>query len=177
MSLLIAAPESMTAAATDLANIGSALSAAHTAAATPTVAVIPAAADEVSASIAHLFSQHAQEYQALAGQAAAFQEQFVQHLTSSAGSYASAEAASAASLRSLSAAGGSIAAPADATSDFLLNAVTLAIAIVAAPVIAILLLPFLALVGLGLGLLLGFTGLGLAAGGLAYLAQLIFEML
>ncbi|MGB9224655.1 PE family protein, partial [Mycobacterium sp.] len=56
MSLLIAAPESMTAAATDLANIGSALNAAHTAAATPTVAVIPAAADEVSASIAHLFS-------------------------------------------------------------------------------------------------------------------------
>ncbi len=177
MSLLIAAPESMTAAAADLANIGSALSAAHTAAATPTVAVIPAAADEVSASIAHLFSQHAQEYQALAGQAAAFQEQFVQHLTSSAGSYASAEAASAASLQSLSAAAGSIAAPADATSDLLGNAVTLAIAIVAAPVIAVLLLPFLALVGLALGLLLGFTGLALVTGGLAYLAQLIFEML
>ena len=46
-------------------------------AAAPTVALIPAAADEVSASIAHLFSQHAQDYQALAGQAAVFHEQFV----------------------------------------------------------------------------------------------------
>lgn len=177
MSLLIAAPESMTAAAADLANIGSALSAAHTAAATPTVAVIPAAADEVSASIAHLFSQHAQEYQALAGQAAAFQEQFVQHLTSSAGSYASAEAAGAASLQSLSAAAGSIAAPADAMSDLLGNAATLAILIIASPVLAILILPFLALVGLGLVLLLGTTAFGLAAGALAYLAQTIFGML
>jgi hypothetical protein len=177
MSLLIAAPESMTAAATDLANIGSALGAAHTAAATPTVALIPAAADEVSASIAHLFSQHAQEYQALAGQAAAYQQQFVQHLTSSAGSYASAEAAGAASLRSLGAAASSIAAPADATSDLLGNAATLAVAIVVAPIVAILLLPFLALVGLGLGLLLGFTAFALAAGGLAYIAQLISEMI
>ncbi|MGA7055357.1 MAG: PE family protein, partial [Mycobacterium sp.] len=51
----------MTEAATDLANIGSTVNAAHMAAATPTVAVIPAAADEVSSSIAHLFSQHAQD--------------------------------------------------------------------------------------------------------------------
>jgi hypothetical protein len=177
MSLLIAAPESMTAAATDLANIGSALSAAHTAAATPTVAMIPAAADEVSASIAHLFSQHAQEYQALAGQAAAFQQQFVQRLTSSAGSYANAEAASAARLQSLSAAAGSIAAPADAMSDMLGNIATLAIVIVAAPVIAILLLPFLALVAVGLGLIAGFVGVGAVVAGFAYLAQLIAGML
>jgi hypothetical protein len=61
-------------------------------AATPTVAVVPAAADEVSVSIAHLFFLHAQDYQA--GQAA-FHEQFVQHLTSSAASYSSAEAADA----------------------------------------------------------------------------------
>jgi hypothetical protein len=67
MSYVIAATEMMTAAATDLATIGSNLSAAHTAAAAPTVAVLPAAADEVSASIAHLFSAHAQNYQALAG--------------------------------------------------------------------------------------------------------------
>jgi hypothetical protein len=63
--------------------------------------VIPAAADEVSASIAHLFSQHAAGYQALAGQAAAFQEQFVQHLTASAGSYAATEAANVALLQPL----------------------------------------------------------------------------
>ena len=53
------------------AAIGPTLSTAHMAAAVPTVAVVPAAADEVSAGIAHLFSAHAQDYQALAGRAAA----------------------------------------------------------------------------------------------------------
>jgi hypothetical protein len=92
MSYVIAAPEMMTSAAADLATIGSNVSAAHMAAAARTVAVIPAAADEVSAGIAHLFSQHAQSYQALAGKAAAFQEQFVQNLTAGAVSYANTEA-------------------------------------------------------------------------------------
>jgi hypothetical protein len=45
MSVLIAAPETIAAASTDLAGIGSTLSAAHMAAAVPTVAVVPAAAD------------------------------------------------------------------------------------------------------------------------------------
>ena len=67
--------------------------------------MIPAAADEVSASIAHLFSQHAANYQAVAAQAAAFQGQFVQHLTAGAFSYAGAEAANAALLRPLTAVG------------------------------------------------------------------------
>jgi hypothetical protein len=49
MSYVIAAPEMMTAAATDLAGIGSALSEAHMAAG-PSVALVPAAADEVSGS-------------------------------------------------------------------------------------------------------------------------------
>ena len=92
MSYVLAAPEIMAAAATDLATIGSDVSAVHTAAAAPTVALVPAAADEVSASIAQLFSQHAQGYQALAGQAAAFHEQFVGNLKAGAASYASIEA-------------------------------------------------------------------------------------
>jgi hypothetical protein len=92
MSYVIAAPEMMTSAAADLATIGSNVNAAHMAAAARTVAVIPGAADEVSTGIAHLFSQHAANYQALAGQAAAFQEQFVQHLTAGAFSYAGIEA-------------------------------------------------------------------------------------
>jgi hypothetical protein len=92
MPFVIAVPEMMTAAATDLATIASNVSAAHMVAAAPTLAVLPAAADEVSASIAHLFSQHAASYQALAGQAAAFNDQFVQHLTAGAFSYASTEA-------------------------------------------------------------------------------------
>jgi len=107
MSYVIAAPEMLAAAAADLATIDSSLSAAHTAAATPTVALVPAAADEVSASIAHLFSRHARDYQALAGQAAAFHEQFIQNLDASAHSYASAEAANTSSLRSLDASTGS----------------------------------------------------------------------
>ncbi len=101
MSYVIAAPETMTSAATDLATIGANLGAAHAATAAQTLAVAPAAADEVSASIAHLFSQHAADYQALAGRAAAFQGQFVQNLTASAGSYTSIEAAIASFFQSL----------------------------------------------------------------------------
>ena len=93
----------MTSAAADLATIGSNVSAAHMAAAAPTVAVLPAAADEVSASIAHLFSQHAANYQAMAGQAAAFNDQFVQTLKSGGAAYAQTETTSAALLRPLNA--------------------------------------------------------------------------
>ncbi len=56
MPAVIAAPELMAQAATDLATIGSTVNAAHMAAAPPTLSVLPAAADEVSASIAHLFN-------------------------------------------------------------------------------------------------------------------------
>jgi hypothetical protein len=98
MSSVIAVPELMAVAATNLATIDSSLNAAHAAAATQTLEVLPAAADEVSAGIAELFSAHAQEYQGVAGQAAAFHEQFVAHLDASASSYATAEAASAATL-------------------------------------------------------------------------------
>jgi hypothetical protein len=105
---VIAAPEMMTAAAADLAAIGSNVDAAHMAAAARTTAVVPAAADEVSTGIAHLFSGYGQEYQKLAGQAAASYEQFAQHLTASAGAYASAEAANVASLQPVTASAGSI---------------------------------------------------------------------
>lgn len=101
MAQLIAVPAAMAAAATDLATVASNLSVAHLAAAAPTVALAPAAGDEVSAGIAQLFSRHAQGYQALAGQAAAFQKQFVQRLTAGAGSYAGAEAANAGVLQTI----------------------------------------------------------------------------
>jgi hypothetical protein len=107
MSYVIAAPEMLGAAAADLATIDSSLGAAHSAAAAPTIALVPAAADEVSASIAHLFSQHAHDYQAVAGHAAAFHEQFIRHLNASARSYDSTEAANTSSLRSLAASTGS----------------------------------------------------------------------
>jgi len=112
MSHVIAAPEIMTAAATDLATIGETLNAAHMTAAPPTLAVLPAAADEVSVSIAHLFSGYGQEYQKLAGQAAGFPERFVQQLTASVGAYAGAEAANTALLQPLTAIADAVALPA-----------------------------------------------------------------
>lgn len=81
MSYVIATPEMMATAAFDLARIGSQVSAASAVAAMPTTEVVAAGADEVSAGIAALFSAHAQEYQALSAQAAAFHDQFVHTLT------------------------------------------------------------------------------------------------
>ena len=91
MSYVIAAPEMMTAAATDLATIGLDLSAAHMVAATPTIGLVPAAADEVSTGVAHLFSRYAQDFHGLAGRASAFHEQFGQNVKTGAASYASTE--------------------------------------------------------------------------------------
>jgi hypothetical protein len=99
VSYVIAAPEMMTAAATDLAGIGSDLNAAHLAAAAPTVSLIPAAADEVSAAVTHLFSGYAQDFHGLVGKAATFHDQFVQTLKSGAHAYTGAEAAATASLK------------------------------------------------------------------------------
>lgn len=98
MSAVRVAPELMTRAATDLASIDEALRAAHRTAAASTQAVVPAAADEVSESVAQLFSSYGQEYERLADTAAAYQQQFVQHLTSAAESYAGAEAVNASLL-------------------------------------------------------------------------------
>ncbi len=72
MSFVVAAPEWVAAAATDLANIGSAIGAANTAAVAPTTGVIAAGADEVSAAIAALFGPHAQAYQALSARRRSF---------------------------------------------------------------------------------------------------------
>jgi PE-PPE domain/PE family len=98
MSYVIAAPEIMTSAATDLASLGSMMRAANSAAATQTTGVLAAAEDEVSAVIAAVFSAHGQGFQALGAQAVAFQDQFVQALTAGAGSYAGAEAANVAAF-------------------------------------------------------------------------------
>ena len=81
MSFVIAAPEFMAAATTDLQNIGSAVSAANAAAAGPTTGMLAAGADEVSAAVASLFSGHGQAFQALSAQAAAFHAQFVRALS------------------------------------------------------------------------------------------------
>lgn len=104
MSYVIAASEIMTAAATDLATIGSDVSAAHVAAATQTTGMLAAAEDEVSTAIAALFSDHGQGFHALGARAAAFHGQFVQALNASAGSFASTEAQAVNTLANLFAA-------------------------------------------------------------------------
>ncbi|ORA10877.1 PE family protein, partial [Mycobacterium angelicum] len=101
MSFVIALPEVMGTAATDLAGIGSALESAGAAAAAHTTGLLAAAQDEVSVAIAELFGAHGQAYQSASAQAAAFHQQFVQALTGSAGSYATAESAAAQPLQSL----------------------------------------------------------------------------
>jgi hypothetical protein len=96
MSFATTQPEALNSAATSLGGIGSSLNAQNAAVAAPTTGVVPAAADEVSALTAAQFAAHAQLYQAVAAQAAAIHEQFVNTLGTSAGSYAATEAANAA---------------------------------------------------------------------------------
>jgi hypothetical protein len=96
MSFVTAQPDLLTAAAGDLQGIGSVMAAQNVAVAGPTTGVIPAAADEVSALTAAQFATHAQMYQAVSAHAAAIHELFTTTLKTSAGAYASTEAANAA---------------------------------------------------------------------------------
>ena len=89
----------MSAAASDLANIGSTISETNAAAALPTASVLAAGSDEVSAAIASVFGAHAQAYQALSAQAASFHQQFVQLMNGAAAQYVSVEAANASPLQ------------------------------------------------------------------------------
>ncbi|EUA93097.1 PE family protein [Mycobacterium ulcerans str. Harvey] len=55
--------------------------------------MLAAGADDVSAAVASLFAGHAQAYQSLGGQVAAFHQQFLEGLRGASGAYAAAEAA------------------------------------------------------------------------------------
>jgi hypothetical protein len=98
MSYVIAAPEIIASASSDLASIGSTLNAANTAAAAPTTGLLAAAEDEVSAAIAQLFGTYAKDYQAVLARAAAFHEEFAAALASAENAYAAAEAANASAI-------------------------------------------------------------------------------
>lgn len=87
MSFVLISPEVVSAAAGDLANVGSTISAANKAAAAATTQVLAAGADEVSARIAALFGMYGLEYQAISAQVAAYHQQFVQTLRTGAASY------------------------------------------------------------------------------------------
>jgi hypothetical protein len=98
MSFVTTMSEAMTATASGLQGVGSAVAVGNAAAAAPTTGVIPAAADAVSALTAVQFATHAQMYQAISAQAAMIHDLFVTTLETSAGSYAAAEAANAGTL-------------------------------------------------------------------------------
>ncbi|WP_435104356.1 cellulose binding domain-containing protein [Mycobacterium sp. Z3061] len=91
MSYVIATPEALAAAVTDIAGIGSSLSAANAAAAVPTTEILAAAADEISTAVASLFGAHALDYQSLSARVASFQAQFMDSLFAGAQRYAGAE--------------------------------------------------------------------------------------
>jgi hypothetical protein len=83
-------------AASQLGAIGASMDAQNAAAAGPTTAVVPAAADEISALIAAQFGMHARMYRSVTAQAAAVHEMLVKTMAASADSYAATEAANAA---------------------------------------------------------------------------------
>jgi hypothetical protein len=88
-------PELLSTAAGELQAISSAMTAHNAAAAGPTGAVVPAALDEVSTLTAAQFARYAGQYQAIAAQATAIHETFINTLSTSAASYAATEAANA----------------------------------------------------------------------------------
>ncbi|OBK09891.1 PPE family protein, SVP subgroup [Mycobacterium asiaticum] len=101
MSFLTAQPEELAAAAGKLRGVGAQQVAQNLAAAVPTtIGVVPAAADEVSALQASLFSAYGNLYQQVSAEAAAMYDTFVDTLGTSAGTYADTEAANSAAASS-----------------------------------------------------------------------------
>ncbi|WP_264990607.1 PE family protein, partial [Mycobacterium kiyosense] len=88
----------LTAAATDVAAIGSTVRAATSTAARATTGLVAAAADEVSEAIAGLFNAYAVECQAVLRQLAALQAEFGQALAASGAAYAGTESANLSAL-------------------------------------------------------------------------------
>src|ERR1700733_10671704 len=99
MSYVIATPDALSAAASDLDGLGLSIEAASTAATAPTTNLLAAAQDEVSTAIAALFGNHAEEFHALSAQAAAFHSRFAQALSANSGTYGATEAANVAPLK------------------------------------------------------------------------------
>jgi len=96
MSILTTIPEELLAAAAQLEGVGNSLTAQNAGAAAPTTTIAPAASDQVSALQAALFSSYGTLYQQIAAEAQAMQQQFLQTLGISSGTYAATEASNAA---------------------------------------------------------------------------------
>ncbi|OBK21792.1 hypothetical protein A5634_09395 [Mycobacterium asiaticum] len=100
MSLVLVRPEVLASATTDLENLGAGLNAVNRAAAFPTGALIPAAADEISTAVATFFAEHGLQYQTVAKQFATSYEQFQLRMLESAREFVLAEIAIAQHLTS-----------------------------------------------------------------------------
>lgn len=92
MSFVVAVNDVLVQAAGEVASIGQTLGVARWAVAGTTTGIVPAAGDEVSTSIAALFSDYGRELQRIGGQVAVFEEQFVGLLAAAATAYGGAEA-------------------------------------------------------------------------------------
>ena len=101
MTFVIAAPELVTSAASELDLIGSKLGAANAVAVAPTTGLLPAAADEVSAAIASVFTSHAQDFQSLSARATTLYQQFVHAINGAGNAYAVAEVGNVSQLQTL----------------------------------------------------------------------------
>ncbi|MBV9319249.1 MAG: PE domain-containing protein [Mycobacterium sp.] len=100
MSFVTTLPEALAAAAAQLQTLGSSMAAENAAAAAPTTAIAPAAADEVSALQATQFTAFGNLYQAVSAQAQAIHQMLVGTLGTNAGSYTATEAANQAATAS-----------------------------------------------------------------------------
>lgn len=98
MAYVIAYPEVLAAAATDVNEIGSAIRAVTATAAGATTKLMTMANDEVSRVVSALFSGYAEQYQQIIGQAAAFHDEFARALSAAGSGYASAEGANAGTM-------------------------------------------------------------------------------
>ncbi|MBI2698383.1 MAG: PE family protein [Mycobacterium sp.] len=126
MSFLTAVPAELAAAAAQLGAIGSALAAQNAGAAAPTTAIAPAAADQVSILQSGIFTAYGALYQQIAAEAQAIQEQFVQTLGLSSGTYEASEAANAAAASLTSGAGSAESTAASSpVNDFIIQMATL----------------------------------------------------
>ena len=124
MSFLTAVPAELAAAAAQLGAIGSALAAQNAGAAAPTTAIAPAAADQVSIIQSGIFTAYGALYQQIAAEAQALQEQFVQTLGLSSGTYESSEAANAAAATLSSGTGSAAATAASSPIDDFVNQIS-----------------------------------------------------
>ncbi len=103
MTYVLTQPQAVAAAAADAAGLGAAINEANATAAGPTSSVPAAAADEVSAATATLFSSYAQQFQAAIQRAVAFHSEFARLLATAGNAYAETEAAASGLLGKLTA--------------------------------------------------------------------------